>query len=980
MKRQKKNCYRLLMMLAVVFFALDVSAQATISGHVKDETGEGVIGASVMVKGTSNGTVTDFDGNFSLQCQPGATLVFSYIGYNPQEQPAKNGMEVTMKEDVAQLNEVVVVGYGSMAKKEISSSVVQISKDQFNQGAATDAMALVAGKVAGLNVATSADANPNAMSAIQVRGAGSLTASNGPLVVIDGIAGGDLRNIATQDVESITVLKDAGSAAIYGTRGANGVILVTTKKGSGTAGVTNVTYDSYVALNVQKPRIEILSTDEFRRSRRGQDYGADTDWWDEITRPVSYSLNQYLSIDTSGKNGYFGLSLNYKKGNGLDIVSGREEYGARFVGEQRVLNNRLQFNSSLSARKVHEDWGNDGLFDTALTMNPTIPVKNPDGSYYQPNSPTDIHNPVNDLKENVSQGDRIYILGNADVKLNILQTEQHNLNTSLSYALQYNDLKDNFYTPTTSSESFWNGYDGRARINYQKWWTNRLEWLVNYTMTLNEHQLKAVLGYSWERSNWEQTGNENMGFVYDALSYHGIGSGSYLRDGKANLWAGSSESTLIGFFGRINYNYNDMIYASVSMRREGSTKFGANKKWGNFPSASLAWEITSTPFAQGLKESFQSLKPRISYGVTGRSDFNAYQSIATYSTRGAYLIDNQWINGYAPSLNANPDLAWEKSTAFNIGVDFVALNSRLRGSVEFYDRRSQDLLYNYTAPQPPFIYNTILVNVGTTKNTGVEVALEYDVLAKKAVKWTTGFNWSMGQTKLTKLSSDAYQMAYLDLYQKPGPGTSEYFFRVEEGGKIGQFYGYEHAGIDDNGLLLIYDNDGNAIPAAQADPSYKRNIGNGAPKHFLSWTNSLSYKNWDLSMMFRGAFGFEIFNMRKYGMGLKGSGTDNVLRKAYTDYADVNSSGGIISSYFLEKGDYFKLDNVTLGYTLTPKSRQLVESFRIYLTAKNVFTLTGYEGNDPSIVTSTGITPGIDSNSAYPQATQVSLGVTLRFH
>ena len=980
MKRQKKNCYRLLMMLAVVFFALDVSAQATISGHVKDETGEGVIGASVMVKGTSNGTVTDFDGNFSLQCQPGATLVFSYIGYNPQEQPAKNGMEVTMKEDVAQLNEVVVVGYGSMAKKEISSSVVQISKDQFNQGAATDAMALVAGKVAGLNVATSADANPNAMSAIQVRGAGSLTASNGPLVVIDGIAGGDLRNIATQDVESITVLKDAGSAAIYGTRGANGVILVTTKKGSGTAGVTNVTYDSYVALNVQKPRIEILSTDEFRRSRRGQDYGADTDWWDEITRPVSYSLNQYLSIDTSGKNGYFGLSLNYKKGNGLDIVSGREEYGARFVGEQRVLNNRLQFNSSLSARKVHEDWGNDGLFDTALTMNPTIPVKNPDGSYYQPNSPTDIHNPVNDLKENVSQGDRIYILGNADVKLNILQTEQHNLNTSLSYALQYNDLKDNFYTPTTSSESFWNGYDGRARINYQKWWTNRLEWLVNYTMTLNEHQLKAVLGYSWERSNWEQTGNENMGFVYDALSYHGIGSGSYLRDGKANLWAGSSESTLIGFFGRINYNYNDMIYASVSMRREGSTKFGANKKWGNFPSASLAWEITSTPFAQGLKESFQSLKPRISYGVTGRSDFNAYQSIATYSTRGAYLIDNQWINGYAPSLNANPDLAWEKSTAFNIGVDFVALNSRLRGSVEFYDRRSQDLLYNYTAPQPPFIYNTILVNVGTTKNTGVEVALEYDVLAKKAVKWTTGFNWSMGQTKLTKLSSDAYQMAYLDLYQKPGPGTSEYFFRVEEGGKIGQFYGYEHAGIDDNGLLLIYDNDGNAIPAAQADPSYKRNIGNGAPKHFLSWTNSLSYKNWDLSMMFRGAFGFEIFNMRKYGMGLKGSGTDNVLRKAYTDYADVNSSGGIISSYFLEKGDYFKLDNVTLGYTLTPKSRQLVESFRIYLTAKNVFTLTGYEGNDPSIVTSTGITPGIDSNSAYPQATQVSLGVTVRFH
>ena len=968
-------------MLAVVFFALDVSAQTTINGQVKDDMGEAVIGASIVVKGTSNGTVTDFDGNFTLKCQSGAKLVITYIGYTPQEVAAKDGMQVTLKEDVAQLNEVVVVGYGSMAKKEISSSVVQISKDQFNQGAASDAMALVAGKVAGLNVASSADANPNAMTDIQVRGAGSLSASNGPLVVIDGIAGGDLRNIATQDVESITVLKDAGSAAIYGTRGANGVILVTTKKGSGTAGVTNVTYDSYIALNIQKQKPDILSTDEFRRSRRGQDYGADTNWWDEITRPVSYSLNQYLSIDSSTKNGFFGLSLNYKKGNGLDIVSGREEYGARFVGEQRVLNGFLQFNSSLSARKVHEEWGNDGLFDTALTMNPTIPVKNPNGTYYQPNSPTDIHNPVNDLKENVSQGDRVYLLGNADVKLNILQTEQHNLNTSLSYALQYNDLKENFYTPTSSSESFWNGYAGRARINYQKWWTNRLEWLANYTMTLDKHQLKAVLGYSWERSKWEQSGNENMGFVYDALSYHGIANGTYLKDGKANLWAGSSESTLIGFFGRLNYNFNDMLYASASFRREGSTKFGSNTKWGNFPSASLAWEVTNTPvLKEAVGSIFQSLKPRISYGVTGRSDFNAYQSIATYSGYSAYLIDGQWINGYAPSLNANPDLAWEKSKAFNIGLDFVTLNNRLRGSIEYFDRRSEDLLYNYTAPQPPFIYNTILVNVGTTKNTGLEVSLEYDVLSKSALKWTTGVNWSTGDTKLTKLSSDAYQMAYLDLYRKPGVGTNEYFFRVEEGGKIGQFYGYEHAGIDENGLLLVYDNEGNAKPAAQADPSWKRDIGNGAPKHFLSWSNSFRYKNWDLSTLFRGAFGYKIFNMRKYGMGLIGCGTDNVLRTAYTDDADVLSSGGIISSYFLENGNYFKLDNVTLGYNYTPKNRQLVESLRVYVTAKNLFTLTSYKGNDPSIVTSTGITPGVDSNSAYPQATQLSLGVTVRFH
>ena len=980
MKRSKNQLCRLLMLLAVVFFALDISAQATINGHVQDETGEAIIGASVVVKGSTNGTVTDFDGNFQLKCENGATLVITYIGFVPQEVKAKNNLDITLKEDVAQLNEVVVVGYGSLAKKEISSSVVQINKEQFNQGAASDPMALIAGKVTGLNVAATADANPNAMTDIQVRGAGSLTASNGPLIVIDGIAGGDLRNIATQDVESITVLKDAGSAAIYGTRGANGVILVTTKKGSGTAGVTNVTYDSYIALNFAKPKPDILSPDEFRRSRRATDYGASTDWWNEITRSTSYSLNQYISIDSSTKNGYFGASLNYKKGNGLDIVSKREEYGGRFVMEQRVLKNFVQFNASVSARKVHEDWGNDGLFDTALTMNPTIPVKGANGNYYQPSSPSGIHNPVNDLLNNVNEGDRTYILGNADVKVNILQQEMHNLSTSLSYALQYNDLKSNFYTPTTSSESYWTGFEGRANVNYQKWWTNRLEWLINYTLTLKKHQLKAVLGYSWERSKWEQSGNENMNFVYDSMSWYGIGNGTALKDGKANLWGGSSESTLIGFFGRLNYNYNDMLYASASLRHEGSTKFGKNKKWGTFPSISLAWEVTSTPGLKDTFKMFQSLKPRISYGVTGRSDFDAYKSLSTYSSYSSYYLNNQWVIGYAPSLNANPDLAWEKSTAFNVGIDFVTLNSHLRGSIEYFDRRSKDLLYNYTAPQPPFIYDNILVNVGTTKNTGLEISLDYDVLSKTAVKWTTGVNWSTGSTKLTKLSSDVYKAAYLDLYQKPGLGTSEYFFRVEEGGKIGQFYGYEHAGIDETGQLLIYDNEGEARPVAQADPAWKRNIGNGAPKHFLSWSNSFRYKNFDLSLLFRSALGYKIFNMRKYGMGLKGCGTDNVLRTAYTDYNNITSGGGVISSYFLENGNYFKLDNVTVGYTFTPKKRELIESLRVYLTAKNLFTLTAYEGNDPSIVTSNGITPGIDTNSAYPQATQVSLGVTLRFH
>lgn len=341
-------------------------------------------------------------------------------------------------------------------------------------------------------------------------------------------------------------------------------------------------------------------------------------------------------------------------------------------------------------------------------------------------------------------------------------------------------------------------------------------------------------------------------------------------------------------------------------------------------------------------------------------------------------MDGQWVTGYAPSANANPSLGWEKSKALNIGIDFEMFKSRLRGSIEYFDRRSEDLLYNYTAPQPPYVWSSILVNVGTTKNTGIELSLTYDAVKSKEWSWTTGINYSYGTTKFIKLSNDIYKASYIDLYLKPGVGTSEYFFRVQEGGKVGQFWGYEYAGHDEQGNMLVYNKNNEKVLTTNVDASDKRYIGNGAPSHFLSWSNYIRYKQFDLSMLFRGAFGFDIFNMRKYGMGLQLCGTDNVLRSAYLDDKDVKSGGGVISSFFLEDGSYFKLDNVTIGYNFTPKSQKYVKSLRVYLAAKNLFTLTGYSGNDPSIVTQTGITPGVDSNSAYPTATQVSLGVTLK--
>mgnify|MGYP002624426028 CR=1 FL=1 len=963
-------------------FAVFLHAQThVVGGMVTDTNGEPLIGASVVVQGTTFGTITDFDGNYTLSgIGKDAVLEVSYMGYDNQtvEVQGRTKIDIVMQESGFEVEEIVVIGYGSLSKKEVSSSIVQIDSKDFVKGPMNNPMEMLNGKVAGLTVNSTSAADPNASSSLQIRGAGSLSGSNNPLYVIDGVAGGDIRNLSSQDIESITVLKDAASAAIYGTRGANGVVLITTKKGTAEQGSFNVTYDSYFGLNVAKPHVEVLTADEFRRSRRGTDYGANTDWYSEITRPAAYDINQYINVSTAIKGGSYTASLNYKTADGLDIVSKRQEYGGRFSMEQKMLHDYLTLSASLSGRRVDETWGDNGQVDNALSMNPTMPVYNEDGSYYQPTGTTGAVNPVTRLKETESNGHRMYMLANAGLKLKLYSDEYNNLNTSVSYSLDYNDLKSNTYATSKSNESYWGGYNGRANVNYQKYQTHHLDWLVNYDFQMDDHTVRAVAGTSWEQYNYEQVGAENYDFTFDNTKWYDISAGTWLAQGLANMWTGQTQSSLFGFFGRINYNWRDMLFISASIRREASTKFGSQSRWGNFPSVSIAWEMAETDFMKPASNVIKSLKPRLSYGVTGREPSSPYQSLATYSPRYQYFIDGEWVTGYAPSNNANPLLSWEKSVSYNIGVDFD-LWHRLRGSIEYYIRSSPDLLYNYTAPQPPYVYQSVLVNVGTTTNRGVEISLNADVMKKKNFSWTSSVNYAYGRTYLTKLSNEIYQASFLELYLKPGVGTSEYFFRVEEGGEVGQFYGYQYAGVDKNGNMYVLDNDDNPQPVSNADPTWKRKIGNGAPKHTLSWSNSFEFYGFDLSILFTGAFDYDIFNMRKYGMGLQGCGTDNVLRTAYTDNKAVRTGGGYISSYFLEDGSYFKLDNITLGYNWQWKDKA-VDGLRLYLTAKNIVTMTRYSGNDPSIVAVTGITPGVDTSSAYPTATQLCLGITLKLH
>ena len=973
---------RILSVIALLLLAVGVvSAQGgyLVKGVVEDAQGP-VIGATVLQQGTTNGTTTGLDGDFMLRVPDADAIVeISCIGYATQvfkasEVPAR----ILLAEDTEFLDEVVVIGYGTLSKKEVSASIVQVDSKDFFRGTTNNPMTMLTGKVAGLNVVTSQGSNPNSGSDYQIRGATSLQAGNGPLVVIDGVPGGEIRSLAPQDIESMTVLKDAASASIYGTAGANGVILVTTKKGSkDEAGTAHVTYDGAFNVNFVKDPIAVLTPEEWVRSRRGTDYGARTDWYNALLRDFSYGHSHYVGVDGSTAKGSYNASVSYKNSLGVDLVDAREEFGARAAVEQRLIKDILQLNISLNARRVNEEYGNDGSFGTALTINPTFPIYNEDGSYYQPTAPTNATNPVEAMLNKTANGQRLYTTGAVSLKANFIKTDVHNLSSTVTYSLDYNDYKSNNYTPIESHDKYWNGYEGTASLSYSKNWRNQLEWLFNYSFHSGEHHLNAVAGYSYQDFNSESMNMTNRGFTYDSILWNDIGAGTARTENPAqtSMGSGKSLSKVIALLGRVNYNWNNTIFASLSLRHEGATNFGVNNKWGNFPAASIAWEMANMDFMQGVRW-ITSLKPRVSYGVTGRRG-GSNVSRPTYGSHGQYYMDGEWVKGYRPATNANPDLRWEKLVAVNAGIDFVLFNNRLRGSLDLYDRRSPDLLYNYTAPQPPFIHSSILVNVGETQNLGAELSLDGDIIMKKDFSWTSGINASTGYSKIRTLSNQIYGASYIDMLGTGGLGQTSYYYRYTEGSRIGTLYGYEAAGVNEYGDMMVYDNDGNVITAASANAAFKRYIGNSIPKLFLSWNNTFRYKNFDLSIFMNGAFGHMIYNNRRAG-NLQSSGNANVFRTAYTRDKDVREYGGVVTSYFLEHGDFMKIQNVSLGYTLTPKS-EIIRSLRVFLTATDLYTITGYTGTDPALLSTNGLTPGVDNGTGYPETRVVTLGATVTF-
>lgn len=996
-------------LIGIIFFLTSLIPNFTfaqsgyeVKGFVNDQFGP-VVGATVLEKGTTTGTSTGIDGDYVLRVSgPTATVEISCIGYKTLTFAANAvPSKLTLEEDSEMLEETVVVGYGSLSKKEISSSVVSVRSEDFNKAASGDAMQLLVGKVAGLNIDVSADGNS---SSFQLRGATSINGNNSPLVVIDGVAGASLSDVSTQDIESISVLKDGASAAIYGTRGANGVILVTTRRGSGEAGKLRVTYDSYYAVQLLHKMPEVFSLNEWlelNKTRGKADYGGriENAYWNALRNDKpTYDLNQYISLAGSTSKSNYNLSFSYTDRNQLYKNNDNQAYNVRFVMNQKMLNDVIETTTNAQLR-AYVSHGNGGSLAGTVFMNPTQPVYDattPTG-YYWPTSSTGATNSVENNQVPTNQSHSTTINIQQDVKATFIKNDNHLLTANANVAFGYYSTYGHSYTPSTMQTcQMWNSYAGSASLNSSNSLTTNFEAMINYNLALDKHSLKAVAGYSYRQSMNESMNMTNRNFQYDNFLWYNIGSGTYLDEGLASMGSSKGFNKLAGVFGRVTYTWNDLVTVTGSARYEGSSKFGKDKKYGFFPSVSAAWTISNMGFMDSTKSWLDELRIRASYGVTGRNAGSDYASLSTYSSKGSnYYMDGQWVPGYGISRNPNPNLGWETAVVYNYGIDFELLGRKLTGSIEYFDRRSEDLLYTYTAPQPPYVFDSIQLNLGSTQNTGVELALNYNQRLGKNWSINVGGSYSYSTAILKSIGNDVYSANFVDLYSTGGLGSSDYFFRLYEGTQIGSLRGFKNAGYTEDGQLLHYtyttDEDGNQILAVDenGDPitatktgvkdSDKVVIGNTLPEHSFSLNITVKYKNWDLNINGRGLAGHDIWNSQLQSYGYPGVAAENLLKSAYEKYPHLTADNNYLNSFFLEKGDWFKIEKVSLGRNFRFKENKAgFESMYIYLAATNLLTLTKFSGVDPSTVSSLGLTPGIaGSTSLY--TTKLTLGISAKF-
>lgn len=951
-----------------------------VKGTVVDDKGEPLIGAVIRIVGAdvSFAAVTDMDGKFSIKVpHKNATLEIKSVGYKTLRVPANGNLNVTLKEDISDLNEVVVIGYGTLDKKEVTSAITSIKgKDLMVGVGGADISGALQGKISGLVMSNTASAN--AGTTFQLRGMTSVNAGRSPLIVIDGFPGGDIRSLSQDDIASIDVLKDASAGAIYGTRAASGVILITTKSGTNTQGKLELTYSNEFSHKQSYNAPEMLSGREYAEHNIGTDYGDDVDWWDEMINHKNFSTKHHLSLQYGTDKAQVYTSLYYEKQDGIAIVDSRKDYGGRVNANFKLFDGWLEFKPMVDYRQTSRNnhWPN---FQQALFNNPTR-------SPYDSNSETGYNIWQNEtLDYNVVADAKLYTYEGVDkwfkpkmvLKLNIKPIPGLNFQQSLGY--ENRQWENHTYNPSYSRTSIEDNHTGSAYLGFSKSERITSEGYFSYANEFKKHSISATAGYSYFEYNSDNFNMSNYNFSVDGVKFWDIGQGTGLADGKASMSSGKDPSEkLFSLFARANYAFDDTYLLSASIRHEGSSKFASKNRWANFWSASAGWRISNEKFMKNISW-VEDLKLRVGYGVTGNNNFSSsYMANMLGSDAFWYLPNGNWKKSYGKTQNVNPNLGWEEKKEWNFGIDYSLFGGRLYGKFDYFIRNIDNLLYSVNVPQPPYTQGTQWQNIGKMQIKGWEFEVGGTPVKTKDFTWNSNLNLSHNSGKIKTLWGNN---TYFNGNGFPAPGTPGDAARIEEGSTIGSFFIWKFAGFDDEGNFLLYDKDNNVIPATQKTELDKRYIGNYTPKLIAAWNNTFTYKNWDLGINMRSWIDFDVMNTANMYFGIQGRGNNNVLKAAYTKFNHIKGEKQICD-YYLEDGTFLKIDAITLGYTFNMKklTNNMINKIRLWATCGNVCTITGYSGMNPE-VNITGWDQGTEKfwSDYYPTVRTWTFGMQFNF-
>lgn len=995
MKNKLIKHFSIVSFILMILCVQNIMAQKrTVSGIVTDSKNEPLIGVNVTIKNASTtGTITDIDGKYSLEIPSGnSVLVFSYIGYSTQEVKVNNRsvVDIVLKDDMQALEEVVVVGYGTMKKSDLTGSVSSITSDNFKLGTDLTPQQLMQGAFSGVNISQNSG-KPGGSNTIRVRGGTSITASNDPLYVIDGVpistsAGvnqsnigssttdffdqepiNPLSNINPNDIESINILKDASATAIYGSRGANGVIMITTKKGK--AGMRQLDYSFNLGVSTVAKKLDVLTGDEYRKtvSELGltlDDKGQNTDWQDVIFR-TAISQNHYVSFMSGSENTSYRASAGYSNQNGVMEGSGMKSANARMNINHKALNDKLKLNMNISYGETNSDqapvsntvgseMGSSMLYE-AYVFNPTYPIYNEEGDYYD--VPPYRVNPASFSKELLDERATSQFLGNLTADWNFYKPFTLQVNAG------YNKNTINRNSYISKSNLLGNGNNGYVTVQKLSDYSKLLETILKYNQSFGKHNIDAMVGYSWQYFYSEGQTTKAYGFLSDNFKWYSLAAAQTVE--FVSSYAESN--TLISMYGRINYNYADKYLLTATVRRDGSSRFGSGNKWGIFPSVAASWRISQEDFFQN--DIMSDLKLRASFGITGSQEIGNYNSLSTLgaSTNG-YLVGGEKITIVLPQQYTNPDLKWEQTAQTDIGIDFGFLNGKIRGSIDYYYKKTTDLLLSVAVPSPSLI-TTQIANVGTVTNQGIELDLSFDLMRTKNFAWDANLNLSHNKNEVVSLSNGQWTGDNMQVAPCQGQGLSgTYAQLIMPGQPIGTFYGKRFIGVVDGVEQFANDGEPEVIGCAQPDLTF----GLGT---------NLQYKNWTLSLNFRGSIGNDVYNCTANNLAyLSNLPGRNVLKEAVTSGVNRDQAK-VYSSRFIEDGSFVRLDNLSLGYNFSlPKL--YISNARVFVSAQNLFVITGYSGADPEVnseISRTGVAPlGVDYLS-YPKARTFSMGINLSF-